>query len=516
MILLMKFTKLLVALMLAMTSMIFVSCDDDKEDDPVVPTTITVTGKITDSEDASAIAGVSIDAGSTSATSGNDGSYSIVAPKEGLLSFSKQGYVSKVQDVNNSTTIDIQLTPEAMEVETVILSGLTTGDMTLTADKIYQINQKFVVSDGHTVTIEPGTILKGAQGTGSVASAFIVARGGKLMAEGTAEKPIIFTSVLDNITVGEKFGTNLTEIDREKWGGLIVLGKSIISAEDGDDVAQIEGIPGDEDFGKFGGTDPEDNSGSLKYISIRHGGALIGDGNEINGLTLGGVGSGTTIENIEIIANLDDGVEFFGGTVNAKNILVSYQGDDAIDIDMNYSGTIENVVVIHGGDDSDEALELDGPENTAQDGLFTLKNGTFIKTGGQGSAADFKSKTQGTIENCVFKGYGSDAFQLRANFDSENGCAPKSDAYSYLVQDNPRLVLKNNEIVASETVETLFKLYTGVAACAGSITNEMLLQAATILDTDNNKVVTQETAGLGADFSAFEGWTWSKDQGLLD
>lgn len=521
----MKITKFLAALMFALTALVFVACEDDDDPEPE-PTDITVSGTVTNAEDGSGLADVSVDAGSANATTDADGNYTVTAPKAGLLSFSKEGFISKNEDVNNRTTIDVALTPEEMEVETVTLSGLTTGDMTLTSDKIYLINQKFVVSDGHTVTIEPGTILKGMEGTGSVASAFIVARGGKLIAEGTADHPIIFTSVLDDITVGQKFGTNLIEIDREKWGGLILLGKAPISAGDGDTEAQIEGIPGDEEFGKYGGDDPADNSGSLKYISIRHGGALIGDGNEINGLTLGGVGNGTTIENIEVLGNLDDGVEFFGGTVNAKNIIVAYQGDDAIDIDQNYSGTIENVLVIHGGDDSDEALEIDGPEGTATNGLFTLRNGTFIKTDGNGSGADFKSDAQGTFENCVWSGYGENTtLKIRASFDVDNNCSPEEDAFSHMMDETPTFVIKDSEIVSTGTVETLFSIYPNPDEdpenpeephCGDAVTNQMVLNAAAKIAEWNNAIVTEKTDGKGADYSAFEGWTWSQNQGLLD
>ncbi len=93
--------------------------------------------------------------------------------------------------------------------------------------------------------------------------------------------------------------------------------------------------------GLYGGTDPLDNSGSITYISIRRGSANIGEGNEINGLTLGGVGSGTTIQNVEIIANQDDGIEWFGGTVNVTNALVWNTGDDAIDTDQSWGGTFD-------------------------------------------------------------------------------------------------------------------------------------------------------------------------------
>ncbi|WP_430467303.1 hypothetical protein [Winogradskyella ouciana] len=287
----------------------------------------------------------------------------------------------------------------------VPVTGAITESTTWTSDNIYQLNQKVVVSAGVTLTINPGTIIKGSAGTGSLASALIVARDGTLNAEGTADQPIIFTSTSDNITCGETAGTNLDQDDRGLWGGLIILGNAPCSFSGDIIEAQIEGIPADDSFGLYGGSDPDDSSGSLRYISIRHGGALIGEGNEINGLTLGGVGAGTTIDNIEVVANVDDGIEFFGGTVNASNLLVWAQGDDALDIDQAYSGTIDNAVVVL-GDISDHALEIDGPEGTAS-GSFTLTNATLIGNSvtSNGEYADFRSNAQGHTENIYAYGF---------------------------------------------------------------------------------------------------------------
>src|SRR5690606_29438961 len=142
-----------------------------------------------------------------------------------------------------------------------------------------------------------------------------------------------------------KSGTNLTTADVGLWGGIIMLGRAPISVSGDQETGQIEGIPANEPYGQYGGTIPDDNSGSLQYVSIRHGGVSIGSDNEINGLTLGGVRTGTTIRNIEVAANLADGIEWFGGTVNASNLLVWAQGDDALDVDQAYSGTISNALV---------------------------------------------------------------------------------------------------------------------------------------------------------------------------
>lgn len=287
----------------------------------------------------------------------------------------------------------------------IAVTGEVADGTVWTKENIYQLNQKVVIPAGATLTINPGTIIKGSSGTGSLASALIVARGGTLNANGTADEPIIFTSTQDNITCGQTAGTNLDENDRGLWGGLIVLGNAPCSFSGDITEAQIEGIPADDTFGLYGGTDADDSSGSMRYISIRHGGALIGEGNEINGLTLGGVGNGTIIDNIEVVANVDDGVEFFGGTCDASNLLVWAQGDDAIDIDQAYSGIIDNVVVVL-GDISDHAFEIDGPEGTGS-GLFTLRNATIIGNAitANGEYADYRSNAQGLTENVYALGF---------------------------------------------------------------------------------------------------------------
>ncbi len=283
--------------------------------------------------------------------------------------------------------------------EVVNVSGAIASNTTWTNDKIYVLNQKVVVGDGVTLTIQEGTIIKGAPGTGSLASALIVARGGVINAVGTATQPIIFTSTQDNIDAGQTEGTNLDENDRGLWGGVLILGNAPSSFKGDVTEVQIEGIPADDTFGLYGGNQADDDSGVFQYVSIRHGGALIGEGNEINGLTLGGVGNGTTIDNVEVVANVDDGIEFFGGTVDATNLFVWASGDDALDIDQAYSGTIDNAMVVL-GEASDHGLEIDGPEGTLA-GSFTLRNVTLVGndvTSG-GEYADYRSRATGTTEN---------------------------------------------------------------------------------------------------------------------
>ena len=307
------------------------------------------------------------------------------------------------------------------------LEGNITEDKTLDASKIWLIKGRVSVTDGTTLTIPAGTIIKAASGTGADASTLIVARGGKMIANGTADNPIIMTAAADNIEVGGTYpesGPALNVDTRGLWGGLLILGKAPCSFKSDVTELQIEGIPTSDTNGLYGGSVSDDNSGSFQYISIRHGGAEIGEGNEINGLTLGGVGSGTTVNQIEVLGNVDDGIEFFGGTVKATNLLVWGQGDDAIDIDQAYAGTIDGALVVLTAA-SDHGFEIDGPEGSAP-GRFTLKNATVIGAtddcdaeGVDGEMADFRKGATGDILNILFKDFaGGKDVELDASADA--------------------------------------------------------------------------------------------------
>jgi hypothetical protein len=290
----------------------------------------------------------------------------------------------------------------------VVTQNITTNT-TWTADRPYQLGGRIVVTAGATLTIEPGTIIKGEAGTGANATALIIARGGKIMADGREDAPIIFTSVADEISpedvaAGDFASPNLDPTVNGLWGGVIVLGHAPISASnDQGDITQvqIEGIPTSDANGLYGGNDAADNSGVLRYVSIRHGGANIGSGNEINGLTLGGVGSGTVIEHIEIVSNQDDGIEWFGGSVNVNHVVVWNVGDDAIDTDQSWSGTLTNFVIVT---PQGHCFELDGPEGSAVAG-HNLRNGSIIASGTDGVAMDLINTDDNsivTLENLFF------------------------------------------------------------------------------------------------------------------
>lgn len=387
-----------------------------------------------------------------------------------------------------------------------IKSGELTSDEIWTEANIYTLRGKVIVPDGVKLTIEAGTIIKAEGGQGTTASALIIAQGGEIHAVGTAEKPIIFTSVADNIALGEKVGTNLDRDDNQLWGGIIILGKAPISAESGDTESAIEGIPAEEEYGHYGGNEANDNSGKMAYVSIRHCGISIGAGNEINGLTLGGVGSETEISQIEVYATLDDGIEFFGGTVNVDGFLCYYQGDDGVDIDQNYSGTLSNFGVIHGdGISTDEGIEADGPEgSTHTTGLFTLSDGYCILEGVDGSAANFKSGAQGVIEMVTFQSESPKPVNFRTKFDKN--CEVKEDAYSHLISTPPTLQ------VIDSSLEGGLEVYDGDADSSNPTACPEVLVSANSLASS---IVNASGSGANIDLGTYFYWTCAATRNQL-
>ncbi len=386
--------------------------------------------------------------------------------------------------------------------DAAVKSGILTADETWTSDRVWVISGRVVVPDGITLTIEAGTLIKAETGQETNASALVVARGGKIMAEGTAENPIIFTSILDNIELGQRVGTNLTRTDNEKWGGVALCGRAKVSTQSGDTEGNLEGIPPSANYGLYGGSNDADNSGVMKYVSIRHCGISIGEGNELNALTLCGVGNETVIENIEIYATLDDGIECFGGSVDVTNSLIYYQGDDGIDLDQNYSGTFENFIVIHGdGIGTDKGLEIDGTEgSTYTDGRFTLRNGLVKSEGQDGTAGDFKDKAQGTIENVTFdySSKGGSVNKVRAKYDATT-CAPGTDSFTRLMAD--LLVFTNVKSIGACPIE----LYTSSSACTAELAADQVLA--------ETKYSTNGTGGTVS--TALFSWTAASARGQL-
>jgi hypothetical protein len=366
---------------------------------------------------------------------------------------------------------DEEVPPVEIPTANLLTSNITTNT-TWTTGSTYILGGRIAVTSGNTLTIEPGVIIKGQAGTGANATALIIARGAKIIAEGTSAAPIIFTSVADEIESGMISSPNLDPDLNGLWGGLIVLGNAPISADD--DAVQIEGIPPSDQNGLYGGTDVADDSGIIRYVSIRHGGSNIGEGNEINGLTLGGVGNSTVISYVEIVGNQDDGIEWFGGTVNVTNALVWNVGDDAIDTDQSWGGTLDNFIVVNAGD---ECFELDGPEGALND-EHTLTNGTVF-AGGADGLVDLDANSRLSMSNIYFFGLsaGQDFDELPVEADGGFGD------------------FTNFEATIPE-VESVSDYFVG-----GS--DQFVVNIAEGANT------------VGANVSAFDSWTWAAASGAL-
>ncbi len=285
-------------------------------------------------------------------------------------------------------------------------SDINSGDSVhWTSNHVYVLNNFVFVDNGARLYIDPGTIVKGLPGQGADAKALIVARGGKIYAEGTQDCPIIFTSIADYTDIYDDLPENI----RGLWGGLIVLGQAVINTTAGE--GQIEGIPTSEPRGAYGGSDDDDNSGIIRYVSIRYGGTEIGAANEINGLTMGAVGRGTIIEYVEVANNLDDGFEWFGGTVNCRYLVSAYVGDDNFDYDEGYRGNGQYWFCIQDPTVGNRGGEHDGgtdPEDGTPYAEPVISNATYIGSGAESENFDsdwalkIRDNAGGHYSNSIF------------------------------------------------------------------------------------------------------------------
>lgn len=267
--------------------------------------------------------------------------------------------------------------------EVTVRDDITT-DVTWTSDNVYLLDGLVFVDSLATLTIDAGTVIKGLEDlnitTGEGASALVVRRGGKIEAVGGPSSPIIFTSELDDVSDPD----DLDQRDRGLWGGVILLG----SATNNEPTmnTQIEGIP-TELNALYGGTNDDDDSGTLTYVSIRHGGFSISgvEGDEINGLTFGSVGRNTVIDHVEVFANGDDCFEWFGGTVQARHLVGAFCSDDSFDYDQGFRGKGQYWFSIHDTDIAGRAGEHDGGDSAGDAAMpFSIpviSNVTYVGSG---------------------------------------------------------------------------------------------------------------------------------------
>lgn len=325
-----------------------------------------------------------------------------------------------------------------------INGGANDGDLIATSvildcSKTWVLDKKIYVSSGKTLTIMPGTVIKGNTGTAANATALVIERGGKIFASGTEDCPIVFTATADNLdgtfpisTVGQ-------------WGGLVICGRAtnnLTLAANGpfqpgvgdgklavaDGLGTIEGFATTASSYQYGANlsigetfNDDDNSGILRYVSIRHAGANLQVGGEINALTLGSVGRGTTIDHIEVTSFNDDGVELFGGTVNLKYISLLFGNDDMFDWDQGYSGKAQFIFGAKTADntssvDADNGFEMDADDQKSNltprshpiiYNVTMIGNTKSVLTSDNSGLAAIEAKelTEGEIYNSVFANF---------------------------------------------------------------------------------------------------------------
>jgi len=416
--------------------------------------------------------------------------------------------------------------------------GAADGDLVantiLTCDKLWILDKKIYVPNGLTLTIQPGTVIKAtATATAATAASLVVSRGGKIYADGTADCQIVFTAQADPMD-----GTYATH-NIGKWGGLMLCGQAsnnLTLAANGpfnatgngrlcvaNGLGTLEGF-GTSDFrNQFGvnlttpqagyltNFDDNDNSGILRYVSVRYSGSILVQGGEINGITFGSVGRGTIVDHVEVISNADDNMEFFGGTVNVKNSTFMFGNDDMFDWDLGYSGKAQNIFSVSWGSNdtaftstsgtstiasaADNGFEMDADDQQSGNGsgvaIGTIASGgyrshpviyncTMIGTNKRVENSDntgmsaicAKELTEGEIYNCVFANFSS-GLNLWTGNNPQQGVrtatlssagASVTDSYDNWRNNNApnTLIIKNN---------TFIGMGTGVAGALPSATN---------------------------------------------
>jgi|GEM_PF-1367728 hypothetical protein len=324
-------------------------------------------------------------------------------------------------------------------LEGTVLEGDIPEDL-LVKEGNYNLKGAVSVKDGATLTIEPGTTFTvSAADQAAGVNLLFIEQGGKLIAEGTVAKPIVFTSENKNSEGGDG-----------DWGGIGIHGRAKMNAPGRTSISEAGQLP-------YGGTNDQDNSGSLKYVRVEYAGQASSDGQfEFNAFSFFAVGSGTVLENLEAFEGADDGFEFYGGTVNARNLVAIGMEDDSIDWDEGYRGTIDNLAIVQYEGIGDFAFELanrKGENNAEPRSMGTVKNVSIWGHNRSGKAAfDLKQGTAGTFENIVASNYETIIFLNNQLQEVENDQLQFTNAHFEYSKD---LVVNNvdDTEVASDLLE---------------------------------------------------------------
>lgn len=336
---------------------------------------------------------------------------------------------SAIADDNNNGNL-----PNGDENELIELSG-DLPTQTLTSDKKYLLKGQVFVRDGQTLTIEPGTVIFGDKRTRAT---LIIDKGGTIIADGTREEPIVFTSA-------QEPGVR----DRGDWGGLVILGRANVNQPS----PAIEGITPEVIFGTTNSTEFDDeSSGILRFVRVEFGGIELSPNNETNSITMGGVGRGTIMEYNMVSFGGDDGFEWFGGTVNGKYFISHAMWDDDFDCDYGWSGNVQYGLVVRYPGFADQStsngIECDNGPNDNDVGPYTtatfsnltiigpIRTGSRVSNGNYGHAMDLRRRVSASVFNSVFTGF---PLGIRMNQPSV-----------YANYNEGRGVLQNNVLVAVE------------------------------------------------------------------
>ncbi len=347
---------------------------------------------------------------------------------------------SSIKAAAAAVALGVGLTGSAQAADILVSSNIAVST-TWTANNTYNLQTQIYVLPGATLTIEAGTIVAS---TTNIGGSLAVARGAKIFVLGTQDNPVIMTSKADVATwVGGNPKTGTWREAVNEWGNLTIMGKGYISEDailgnvptpNANNIGAMEGLvaafPGDPNV-LYGGGDDDDNSGTIEYLSLRYGGKVVALNNELNGLSLGGVGRETDIHHIDIMNNVDDGIEIWGGTVNLKYVNIWNIGDDSFDIDQGWRGKAQFGLLVQGyaanasqgSGVGDNLFETDGAENSDWLPVTTasIYNFTCIGQpidGDHGTAWRDNARVQ--YRNCIWMDLGERLVQLD-NVDGDGG-----------------------------------------------------------------------------------------------